>query len=153
MADITNYRAFMESYVQFLEEMAQSEAEKYAAMLSYDPKKIDQTVSRQQAMNMRLAQLEEQRAQEQRRAGFGDKTFQQILQELQGQDQEVFSQLFRRFEKAIMNVKYFNGKTVSFVQDGLRMIGATGQGESGTYRSDGKRPADAPGASLFEAKV
>ena len=55
---ITKFRAFMEGYVSFLEEMAAGEQEKYAAILSYDPKRMDKVVSRQQAINMRLTQLE-----------------------------------------------------------------------------------------------
>ena len=75
---ITKFRAFMEGYVSFLEEMAAGEQEKYAAILSYDPKRMDKVVSRQQAMNMRLTQLEEQREKEQEEAGIAGLTFQQI---------------------------------------------------------------------------
>ena len=48
------FHEFLKGYVDFLEEMAKGEGEKYSAMLSYDHKQMDKIVSRQQAMNMRL---------------------------------------------------------------------------------------------------
>ena len=82
MKDIEKFSAFMEGYVAFLEEMAQGEGEKYAALLSYEAKRVDRVVSRQQAMNMRLSQLEEQREREQEEAGLGGLSFQEILARL-----------------------------------------------------------------------
>ncbi len=147
------YREFMESYVCFMEEMAQGESEKYSAMLSYDSKRIDHAVSRQQAMNMRLGQLEEQREQEQKQLGFEGMTFQQILAHLEPENREDFASLFRRFEQAINDVKYFNGKSISFAQAGLQMLGKMGNNQAGTYGANGKRPDGGGGISLFEAKV
>lgn len=147
------YRVFMESYVQFLEELAGGEGEKYAAMLSYDPKRIDRAVSSQQAMNMRLAQMEEQRELEQKQAGLEGLTFRQILSSLPEQEREPFHNLFRRFEQAINDIKYYNKKSIAFAQEGLHLLGADQDIPSVTYGADGKRPEGAPGASIFEAKV
>ena len=93
------YRIFMESYVRFMEEMAEGESKKYAAMLSYDPKRIDHAVSRQQAMNMRLGQMEEQRELEQKRAGLEGLTFQQILARLEPEEREVFTALWQSCDR------------------------------------------------------
>ncbi len=147
------YRIFMESYVRFMEEMAEGESKKYAAMLSYDPKRIDHAVSRQQAMNMRLGQMEEQRELEQKRAGLEGLTFQQILARLEPEEREVFTALFRRFERAIGDIKYFNGKSIAFAQEGLQMLGTAENSQAGTYSANGKRPDSGNGTSLFEAKV
>lgn len=57
----TEFRNLMEEYTVFLEEMVEREKEKYAALVSYDPKRTDKAVAEQQAFNMRLAQLEERR--------------------------------------------------------------------------------------------
>ena len=72
---IKQFSAFLVTYVDFLEEMAQGEREKYSALISYEPKQVDRVVSRQQAMNMRLTQLEEQREKEQAAAGLEGLTF------------------------------------------------------------------------------
>lgn len=150
---IEQYRIFMESYVRFMEEMAEGESEKYAAMLSYDPKRVDHAVSRQQAMNMRLEQMEEQRELEQKRAGLGGLTFQQILERLEPEERESFNDLFCRFKRAIGDIKYFNGKSIAFAQEGLQMLGTVENSQAGTYGADGKRPDSGNGTSLFEAKV
>ena len=101
MKDIEKFSAFMEGYVAFLEEMAQGEGEKYAALLSYEAKRVDRVVSRQQAMNMRLSQLEEQREREQEEAGLGGLSFQEILARLDKTEQGRLPELFPRFSRAV----------------------------------------------------
>ena len=123
MKDIEKFSAFMEGYVAFLEEMAQGEGEKYAALLSYEAKRVDRVVSRQQAMNMRLSQLEEQREREQEEAGLGGLSFQEILARLDKTEQGRLPELFPRFSRAVEEIKYFNGKSMAFAKEGLQMTG------------------------------
>lgn len=151
---IEEYRAFMERYVEFMEELSESSSEKYAALISYDAKKADHAVSQQQAMNMRLTQLEAQREAEQKKVGFDGLTFHQIIERLDGEQQEQFRKLFRRLESAINNTKYFNGKSMAFAQEGLHMLGAVATaGQAGTYGANGKRPDGVSGIGLFEKKI
>ena len=105
MKDIEKFSAFMEGYVAFLEEMAQGEGEKYAALLSYEAKRVDRVVSRQQAMNMRLSQLEEQREREQEEAGLGGLSFQEILARLDKTEQGRLPELFPRFSSMMVSGK------------------------------------------------
>lgn len=150
---IAKFSAFMEGYVDFLEEMAQGEGEKYAALLSYDHKRVDKVVSRQQAMNMRLTQLEEQREREQEEAGLGGLTFQEILARLDKSQQGKLPELFPRFTRAVGEIKYFNGKSMAFAKEGLQMTGMT-ESPAPPYTPAGKtRPEGAQGVSLFEAKI
>ena len=149
MKDIEKFSAFMEGYVAFLEEMAQGEGEKYAALLSYEAKRV----SRQQAMNMRLSQLEEQREREQEEAGLGGLSFQEILARLDKTEQGRLPELFPRFSRAVEEIKYFNGKSMAFAKEGLQMTGMK-DGPAAPYTPAGRiRPEGAQGASLFEAKI
>lgn len=150
--EIKRFQAFMESYVAFLEEMAAGEADKYAAILSYDPKRMDKVVARQQAMNMRLTQLEEQREKEQEAAGIAALTFQEITDQLDGRDKETFQGISDRFYKAVREIKYYNEKSMSFVQDGLKMMG-NGETPKAPYDHSGRSGPDASGSSLFEAQI
>lgn len=143
----------MEGYVGFLEEMAAGEAEKYGAILSYDPKRMDKVVARQQAMNMQLAQLEEQREKEQQEAGIEALTFQEITDQLEGAEKEAFQSIAARFEKAVREIKYFNEKSMTFVQDGLKIMGADKEAPKAPYTHSGKANPEAMGSSLFEAKI
>lgn len=148
------FHSFLQGYVNFLEEMAKGEEEKYAALLSYDPKQMDKLVSRQQAMNMRLGQLEEQREKEQEAAGLGGLSFREILERLGGAEQEAFRELSGRFERALLEIKYFNEKSLAFAQDGMKMLGVKGEAEAAPYTPTGKaKPAGVTGASVFEAKI
>lgn len=143
----------MEGYVEFLEEMAAGEAEKYSAILSYDPKRMDKVVARQQAMNMRLSQLEEQREKEQQEAGIEALTFQEITDQLEGAEKEAFRSIAARFEKAVREIKYFNEKSMTFVQDGLKIMGADKEAPKAPYTHSGKANPEAMGSPLFEAKI
>lgn len=144
----------MEGYVDFLEEMAAGEEEKYAAILSYDPKRMDKVVARQQAMNMQLTQLEEQREKEQQKAGIEALTFQEIIDRLEGEEKAAFAAIADRFQKAVREIKYFNEKSMTFVQDGLKMMGGDKEIPKAPYTHSGKaNPDAAPGLSLFEAKI
>lgn len=148
------YHEFLKGYVDFLEEMAKGEGEKYSAMLSYDHKQMDKIVSRQQAMNMRLTQLEEQREQEQEVAGLGGLSFREILGRLAGPEQEAFRELSGRFERAVREIKYFNEKSIAFAQDGMKLLGVKDEVKAAPYTPTGKaKPAGVTGTSVFEAKI
>ena len=151
--DAKKFSAFLEGYVAFLEELAQGESEKYAALLSYDPKRTDKLVSRQQAMNMRLGQLEEQREREQKDAGFEGLTFSQILARLDKADQGELPEQFKRFGRAVDEIKYFNEKSIAFVKEGMKLMGMPEEGPPvAPYTHSGKQRPES-GASLFEARI
>lgn len=151
---MNGFHTFMEGYVSFLEEMAAGESEKYAALLSYDAKRIDRVVTGQQAMNMRLAHFEEQREQEQEAAGLGGLSFREILGRLAGPEQEAFRELSGRFERAVREIKYFNEKSIAFAQDGMKLLGVKDEVKAAPYTPTGKaKPAGVTGTSVFEAKI
>lgn len=150
---LDTYRAFLEDYTRFLEKMAGDEKEKYAAILSYDVKRINRVVSNQQALNMHLAKMEQQREEEQSKAGLEGLNFQQIIDRLEGQQREDFNQLFRRFEQALYDIKYFNGKSMSFAQEGLQMLGMDEEASAAPYDASGKQRETAQNVPFFETKI
>ena len=155
MSDKREFCAVMEEYTAFLEEAAEREKEKYAALVSYDPKRTDKVVAEQQAANMRLAQLEERRVKAQEAAGWGEMTFRQILEQADDTDRKQLEGLFERFEKAVNDVKYYNGRAIAFANDGLRILGKAGVGQqaAGTYDAAGRQRDENKSVSLFETEV
>ena len=150
----TEFRNLMEEYTVFLEEMVEREKEKYAALVSYDPKRTDKAVAEQQAFNMRLAQLEERREETQRRAGWEGCTFREIIDRAEGAEKEALADLFARFENAINEIRYYNSRSLSFANEGLRILGAAGVGQkAGTYDAAGRQSDGVKGASLVETEV
>ena len=148
------YYDFMKNYAEMMEEIAAGESEKYAAVLSYDHKKMDKAVSNQQINNIRIAKMEEERDAEQEKAGFAGLTFSEILEKLDEGDKERFSQLFDRIKNAIYDIKYFNSKSLAFAQDGLKIIGSANKAQTKvtSYGKNGKF-TDARSASIFEKKI
>ncbi len=150
---LDTYRAFLEDYTRFLEKMAGDEKEKYAAILSYDVKRINRVVSNQQALNMHLAKMEQQREEEQSKAGLEGLNFQQIIERLEGQQREDFDKLFRRFEQALYDIKYFNGKSMSFAQEGLQMLGVDEETVAAPYDASGRQREGTQNVPFFETKI
>ena len=154
MAGRTEFRTLMEEYIAFLEESVEREKEKYAALVSYDPKRTDKVVAEQQAANMRLAQLEERREEAKRQAGWEGLTFRQILERTDGAEKDTLTGLFERFENAVNEIRFYNSRSLSFANDGLRILGAAGVGQqTGTYDAAGRQRDGVKGASLFETEV
>ena len=154
MAGRTEFRTLMEEYIAFLEESVEREKEKYAALVSYDPKRTDKVVAEQQAANMRLAQLEERREEAQRQTGWEGLTFRQILERTDGAEKDTLTGLFERFENAVNEIRFYNSRSLSFANDGLRILGAAGVGQqTGTYDAAGRQRDGVKGASLFETEV
>ena len=154
MAGRTEFRTLMEEYIAFLEESVEREKEKYAALVSYDPKRTDKVVAEQQAANMRLAQLEERREEARRQAGWEGLTFRQILERTDGAEKDTLTGLFERFENAVNEIRFYNSRSLSFANDGLRILGAAGVGQqTGTYDAAGRQRDGVKGASLFETEV
>lgn len=153
MAQRDEFRKLMEEYTIFLEETVEREKEKYAALLSYDPKRTDKAVAEQQASNMRLAQLEERREDTQRLLGWQGLTFRQILERTEGPENKALSDLFERFENAVNAIRYYNSRSLSFANDGLRILGSAEVQQAGTYDAAGRQHDGARGASLFETEV
>lgn len=150
-----HFQKFMESYAAFLEELAGAEGEKYAAMVSYDARRVDKVVTTQQAANRQLEQLEKQREEEQAAAGFAGMTFHEILAAVPAEEREGLQAVLTRFEKALLQVKYFNARSTSFAKEGLQMLGLAGQKPVAPYTADGKNHTEGsiPSASLFETQI
>ena len=152
--DAKRFAGFLTGYVDFLEEMAQGEGEKYSALLSYDPKRVDRLVSRQQAMNMRLTQMEEQREKEQAACGFEGLVFSEILAKVPKEERGELPDLFRRFGRAVDEIKYFNEKSISFVKEGMKMMGLDEESTPvAPYTHSGRQRPEGSGGSLFEANI
>ena len=89
-------------------------------------------------------------------AGFGGAPayFQQILDRLEGAQRDRFSQLFTRFGRAVEEIRYYNGRALSFANEGLRILGGVAPGaQPGTYDAAGKRPGQGGASPLFDAEV
>lgn len=157
MATITDFIEFMEQYADFISYMESEEQNKLDALLSYNIKKIEQSIASQQAVGKRLEALEKRRMSLQEEAGLGELTFKEILEKVEGGDREKLSELFARFTKSIDHVKYLNSKSIELVKMNLKEINSSGLiedvPESEAYTANRKKNTAEQGRPVFETKI
>lgn len=152
----TAFLDFMGTYANFIEEISGQEDKKYKALISYDSREVDHMIADQQATLMRIDAMEKQREKFQAEAGFEGLAFREILAQLEPADREPFQELFQRAATAIMNIRFINGKALSFAKMNLKELGTVippeAQGVSTSY-SPGKKKVEKENFQLFETKI
>lgn len=119
---LKEYADFLDGYATFLESMAQDQKDRYSALISFDAESLSHAMAGLQSGVMQLEQMEQRRMELQRRAGFGEATFADILRELAEEDRPVMEALFRRTRIAVWDIKFLNEKALSFAQEGISSI-------------------------------
>lgn len=119
---LKEYADFLNGYATFLESMAQDQKDRYSALISFDAESLSHAMAGLQSGVMQLEQMEQRRMELQRRAGFGEATFADILRELAEEDRPVMEALFRRTRIAVWDIKFLNEKALSFAQEGINSI-------------------------------
>ncbi len=119
---LKEYADFLDGYATFLESMAQDQKDRYSALISFDAESLSHAMAGLQSGVMQLEQMEQRRMELQRKAGFGEATFADILRELAEEDRPVMETLFRRTRIAVWDIKFLNEKALSFAQEGISSI-------------------------------
>lgn len=119
---LKEYADFLDGYATFLESMAQDQKDRYSALISFDAESLSHAMAGLQSGVMQLEQMEQRRMELQRKAGFGEATFADILRELADEDRPVMETLFRRTRIAVWDIKFLNEKALSFAQEGISSI-------------------------------
>lgn len=126
---INEYFALLQEYAAFLEKVRICEGEKLTALLDNDLKKIEHSISASQANEMQMQVFEKKRIELQRQAGFADKTFKEILQNVASR--EKWQIVFEKFEKEIDEIKFLNSKSMKLVNENLAKNGNSVPNEQG----------------------
>lgn len=151
------YRAFLEHYASFLEEMSAQAQKMHGALASFSGEQLTKAMSGLQSHIMQLKNLEARRVELQRGAGYDGLTFAQMIAQRPEEEQAALKTLCRRIEMCVENIRYFNGKSQSFAKEGLTSVQVSGQVTEGRnlyappVHGKEKRVTDAPAA--FEAKI
>lgn len=119
---LKEYADFLDGYATFLESMAQDQKDRYSALISFDAESLSHAMAGLQSGVMQLEQMEQRRMELQRKAGFGEASFADILHELAEEDRPVMEALFRRTRIAVWDIKFLNEKALSFAQEGISSI-------------------------------
>lgn len=149
------YRAYLESYASFLEEMSAQAQSMHSALASFSGEQLTKAMSGMQSHIMQLKNMEARRTQLQREAGYDGLTFAQLLERRPAEERPALKALCRRIEMCVENIRYFNERSQSFAKEGLAAVQVSGQVTEGRNlyappaHGKEKRLTDAPAA--FEA--
>lgn len=150
------YRAFLEHYASFLEEMSAQAQRLHGALASFNGDQLTKAMSGMQSHIMQLKNLEARRGEMQRGAGYDGLTFAQMIAQRPEEEQAALKTLCRRIEMSVENIRYANEKSQAFAREGLASVQVAGQVTEAKnlyappVHGKDKRVTDAPAA--FEAK-
>ncbi len=109
--------AFMAEYTVFLAGMCADEKEKMAALGGNVLLNVEQSIAKSQANAKQLANYEQKRAILQQAAGYGGMSFRQLIAAALPQNQAGLWELFSRFEHLVLEIRFYNEKSMAIARD------------------------------------
>ena len=152
MDKLKEFYKFMLDYTAFFEGLLDDEKQKLEAVLSYNLKELEQSVSMQQAAVMKLESMEKRREELQNQAGYEGKTFKEILADVDEESSKALGDVFHRLEDAISMIKFYNQKSMDVVKLNLNTINDSTSAETQGYTNKG-HSGGYMGSSVFETKI
>ncbi len=119
---ISQFIAFMEEYVVFIEKMIDDESEKLLALQTRDLDAIEHSISVSLANAKQMENYEQTRQKLMQSAGFNGLTFNEVIKEVPAKDATACKVLLSRFEKAVQEIQFRNEKSALVAQDNLAEI-------------------------------
>lgn len=158
MAANEPFFGFLKEYADFLDTVVSEEKEKLEALLSFELKRIEQSISAGQAIAMQMDGYEKKRLALQRQAGLEGKTFRQIMEAADGESAAKLRNLFERIEHALLDIKFYSAKSMGLVKMGLQTtnqaVSSSGKSEPHGYTAFRTQTACAHNsADSFETKI
>ena len=136
--DLQQFEDFLQDYRDFLTQVVEEQNEKLAILLTHDIDGIGQNVTRQQAINLEMKDYEYNRMQLQKAVGLGDKTLGEIVELLQGPQQQRFRQYHRDLQQAVEQIRFLNSKAMQMVETSLQVLDMA-YPEARGYNEDGRQ--------------
>lgn len=142
---------FLTEYTEMFEKMEQKQVEKLGLLMTRELEKIEESIMMQQAMDKQLQNLEQRRQELFVKGGLTGKTLKEIADSCGGEEQKQLTDLYRRLDGAIGNIRFYNEKAESLAKSELEEMGLDARlvgNPTGIYgRSIG------PKGQRFEKKV
>ena len=113
---------FLIEYLVFFNKMVEVEHQKLDALLSNELPRIEHIISLAQATSKELENMENNRMILQEKAGFGGMTFSEILENLEDEEKEEFSNIFQKLQTCISEVKHYNIKSIDIAKTNIMRI-------------------------------
>lgn len=130
-------KAFLEDYLRVFEAILKDEQEKLRNFVSFDLDKINGSISKQQANEMRIANIEKKRMETQRALGYENMTFSQIIETFE--EKKEMQELFDKINVVINDVKFYNQKAMDIAKGQLSLYEVMNENGVATYTKDSKK--------------
>ena len=88
--------------------------------------KIEESIMMQQAMDKQLQNMEQRRQELFERMGLTGKTLQEVAESCGGEERKQLTDLYRRLDGAIGNIRFYNEKAESLAKSELEKMGLDG---------------------------
>lgn len=130
-------KAFLEEYLRVFETILKDEQEKLKNFVSFDLEKINGSITKQQANEMRIANIEKKRMDTQRKLGYENMTFSQIIETFE--EKKEMQELFDKINAVINDVKFYNQKAMDIAKGQLSLYEVMNENGMTTYNKDSKK--------------
>lgn len=132
----TKMKQFLEEYLKTFESILKDEQEKLRNFVSFDLEKINSSISKQQANEMRIANIEKKRMDVQRQLGYAGMTFKQIIDTYE--DKNEMNNLYDKINHVVNEVRFYNQKAMDIAKGQLNLYEIV-KDDAGTYTKDNKK--------------
>lgn len=127
---------FLEEYLKTFEAILKDEQEKLRNFVSFDLEKINSSIAKQQANEMRITNIEKKRIETQKKLGYDGMTFKQIIDTF---DEKVeMNGLYDKINHTVNEVRFYNQKAMDIAKGQLNLYEIV-KDEAGTYTKDNKK--------------
>lgn len=136
---MNDFISVIEDFILLFEDLTQIEESKLEAASKNRVTYVEDCMNKEQAAILKLRGLEKKREVTQEKLGFKGYTFQQILSETTGEEQEKLKELFDTLSRRIRQFQNINESARDMIEINLHMINkAINNSQNGTVAGKAK---------------
>lgn len=129
-------KQFLEEYLKTFEAILKDEQEKLRNFVSFDLEKINSSIAKQQANEMRITNIEKKRIDAQKKLGYDGMTFKQIIDTFD--EKAEMNSLYDKINHVVNEVRFYNQKAMDIAKGQLNLYEIV-KDDVGTYTKDSKK--------------
>lgn len=154
--NVNEYKAVLNECLVECKKMLEFEGEKRRSLLESDMDNLSVVLQAQQAVMMKLENIEKKRLAAQEKAGFGEMRAEEIINKIEDpQQKKDFTVTINELRSIVEEIQRLNKISIDVAKSNLRIANTILQqetGNSGVYTSSGSSANWTPGSS-FEEKI
>ena len=123
-------KEFLKAYLELFEGVLVDEKEKLKNFTTFDINKINASIAKQQANELKIANIEAKRIELQKVLGYENMTFKEIIATFD--DKKEVNELYRKISTVVHDIKFYNQKAMELAK-GQLVLFETVSKDSSTY--------------------